>query len=192
MLARNPDHHFMFALADLQRAVRAYADQKAARHGITRSQWAVLAKLQKEEGLQQAKLAKLLDIQPITLTRLVDKLCASGLVERRADVNDRRANRLYLTPAARPLMVKLRSLRDEINQTALAHLKPAEADRLLVQLEQIKENVRAAYKAGCESRKVQGTPQWLIRCSNSPASRRRLRPTQSGSRSRAGSTRPAG
>jgi MarR family transcriptional regulator, transcriptional regulator for hemolysin len=154
MLARNPDHHFMFALADLQRAVRAYADQKASRHGITRSQWAVLVKLQKEEGLQQAKLAKLLDIQPITLTRLVDRLCASGLVERRADEKDRRANRLYLTPAARPLMVKLRSLRDEINDTALAHLKPAEADRLLVQLEQIKENVRAAFKAGCEPRKT--------------------------------------
>jgi MarR family transcriptional regulator for hemolysin len=153
MLARNPDHHFMFALADLQRAVRAYADQKAARHGITRSQWAVLVKLQKEEGLQQAKLAKLLDIQPITLTRLIDRLCSSGLVERRADENDRRANRLYLTPAARPLMVKLRSLRDEINQTALAHLKPAEADRLLVQLELIKGNVRAAYKAGCETKK---------------------------------------
>jgi MarR family transcriptional regulator for hemolysin len=153
MLARNPDHHFMFALADLQRAVRAYADQKAARHGITRAQWAVLAKLQKEEGLQQAKLAKLLDIQPITLTRLVDKLCASGLVERRADANDRRANCLYLTPAARPLMGKLRSLRDEINHAALAHLKAAEADHLLMQLELIKENVRAAYKAGCEPRK---------------------------------------
>ncbi len=153
MLARNPDHHFMFALADLQRAVRAYADQKAARHGITRAQWAVLAKLHKEEGLQQAKLAKLLDIQPITLTRLVDKLCANGLVERRADANDRRANRLHLTPAARPLMLKLRALRDEINQTALAHLKPAEADQLVAQLELIKENVRAAYKAGCEPRK---------------------------------------
>lgn len=154
MLAPNPDHHFMFALADLQRAVRAYADQKAGRHGITRAQWAVLVKLQKEEGLQQAKLAKLLDIQPITLTRLVDKLCNTGLVERRADSSDRRVNRLYLTPAARPLMVKLRSLRDEINQTALAHLTPEEADRLLVQLEQIKENVRAAYKTGCESRKA--------------------------------------
>ena len=154
MLARNPDHHFMFALADLQRAVRAYADQKAARHGITRAQWAVLAKLQKEEGLQQAKLAKLLDIQPITLTRLVDKLCSSGLVERRADVNDRRANRLYLMPAARPLMGKLRSLRDEINHTALAHLKPAEADRLVAQLELIKESVRAAYKSEADTRKV--------------------------------------
>jgi MarR family transcriptional regulator, transcriptional regulator for hemolysin len=154
MLARNPDHHFMFALADLQRAVRAYADQKAKRHGITRAQWAVLAKLQKEEGLQQAKLAKLLDIQPISLTRLVDRLCTSGLVERRADEKDRRANRLYLTPAARPLMVELRSLRDEINATALAHLKPAEADRFVAQLELIKENVRNAYKAGCAARKA--------------------------------------
>lgn len=153
MLARNPDHHLMFALADLQRAVRAYADQKASRHGITRAQWAVLVKIQREEGLQQAKVAKQLAIQPITLTRLVDKLCANGFVERRADANDRRANRLYLLPAARPLLIKLKSLRDEINQTALSHMKPAEADRFVAQLETIKSNVRAAYKSGCTPRK---------------------------------------
>jgi MarR family transcriptional regulator for hemolysin len=153
MLARNPDHHFIFALADLQRAVRAYADQQASRYGITRAQWAVLVKVHREEGLQQAKLAKLLDIQPITLTRLVDKLCNSGFVERRADASDRRVNRLYLTPAARPLIAKLRTLRDQINQTALAHLKPNEADRMVAQLEQIKENVRAAYRTGCQTRK---------------------------------------
>lgn len=153
MLARNPDHHFIFALADLQRAVRAYADQQAAHYGLTRAQWAVLVKVHREEGLQQAKLAKLLDIQPITLTRLVDKLCVSGLVERRADASDRRVNRLYLTAAARPLMAKLRILRDEINHTALSHLKPAEADHLVAQLEQIKENVRAAYRAGCQAKK---------------------------------------
>jgi MarR family transcriptional regulator for hemolysin len=153
MLARNPDNHFLFALADLQRAVRAYADQRAARYGVTRSQWAVLVKLHREEGLQQAKLAKLLDIQPITLTRLVDKLCSAGLVERRADANDRRANRLYLTAAARPLMTKLRGLRDEINQTALAHLSGEQADAFVAQLDQIKANVRAAYKAGCAARK---------------------------------------
>ncbi|ETR77507.1 MarR family transcriptional regulator [Afipia sp. P52-10] len=153
MLARNPDHHFIFALADLQRAVRAYADQQAARYGLTRAQWAVLVKVYREEGLQQAKLAKLLDIQPITLTRLVDRLCSSGLVERRPDASDRRVNRLYLTPTARPLMAKLRTLRDEINQTALSHLKPAEADRLIAQLEQIKANVRAAYRSQCQAKK---------------------------------------
>lgn len=153
MLARNPDHHFLFALADLQRSVRAYADQRASRHGITRSQWAVLVKIHREEGLQQAELAKLLDIQPITLTRLVDRLCAAGFVERRADENDRRANRLYLLPAARPLMVKLRTLRDEINHTALAHMTSEEADHFVAQLETIKANVRAAHKSGCTSKK---------------------------------------
>lgn len=153
MLARNPDHHFLFALADLQRAVRAYADQQVAPYGITRAQWAVLVKLSRDEGLQQAKLAKLLAIRPITLTRLVDRLCASGLVERRADASDRRANRLYLTEAARPLMAKLRVLREEINQTALAHLKPTETDRLLAQLELIKSNVLIAYSAGCKAHK---------------------------------------
>jgi hypothetical protein len=56
-------------------------------------------------------------------------------------------------PAARPLIAKLRSLREEINQTALAHLKPAEADRFVAQLELIKDNVRTAYKSGCETRK---------------------------------------
>ena len=74
-------------------------------------------------------------------------------MERRADANARRANRLYLTDTARPLMTELRALREEINQTALAHLKPAETDRFLAQLELIKTNVRTAYSAGCKARK---------------------------------------
>ncbi len=87
------------------------------------------------------------------LPRLVARRWAAGLVERRAEASDGRVNRLYLTPAARPLMAKLRVLRDEINQTALSHLKPNEADHLVAQLEQIKENVRAAYRAGCQAKK---------------------------------------
>ena len=66
---------------------------------MTRAQWAVLARLESNEGLKQSELAEMLDLQPITLTRLVDRLCANGLIERRADPNDRRAKRLYLTPA---------------------------------------------------------------------------------------------
>ncbi len=168
MLARNPDHHFMFALADLQRAVRAYADQKAKRHGITRAQWAVLVKLQTEEGLQQAKLAKLLDIQPISLTRLVDRLCTSGLVERRADEKDRRANRLYLTPAARPLMVELRSLRDEINAD---RARPSEArrGRPLRRPARTDQGERTRRLRGrMRGAQGQGAPQWLIRCLKFP------------------------
>jgi len=59
---------------------------------MTRAQWAVLARLEYNEGLKQSELAEMLDLQPITLTRLVDRLCASGLIERRADPDDRRVN----------------------------------------------------------------------------------------------------
>ncbi|MFW1123244.1 MarR family winged helix-turn-helix transcriptional regulator, partial [Vibrio parahaemolyticus] len=79
-----------------------YADKEAARYGITRAQWAVLSKVERQEGLKQTELAELLEMQPITLTRLIDKLCDIGWIERRSDENDRRVNRLYLKKAARP------------------------------------------------------------------------------------------
>ena len=64
---------------------------------MTRAQWAVLFRLERNEGLKQSELAEMLDIQPITLTRLIDRLCDNGLIERRSDPNDRRAKRLFLT-----------------------------------------------------------------------------------------------
>ena len=113
----NPD--FLFALFETQRMLRLYADKLASRYGITRAQWAVLAKLERTEGLKQSELAELMEMQPITLTRLIDRLCEAGLIERRADPHDRRVNRLYLLPAARPLLAKLAELRGEITEAAL-------------------------------------------------------------------------
>ena len=124
--------------------VRAWADREAARYGITRAQWAVLAKVERNEGMKQSELAEQLEMQPITLTRLIDKLCDSGLIERRGDDKDRRVNRLYLKKAARPLLGKLAGLRSELTATALDGINPADAHRMLVQLEAIRENVRSA------------------------------------------------
>ena len=138
------DMNFLFTLGELQRLVRLYADKQAARYGITRAQWAVLAKVERCEGLKQTELAELLEMQPITLTRLIDKLCDNGWIERRADLTDRRVNRLYLRKAARPLLGKLSGLRSEITATALDGINPSDAHRLLAQLESIKENVRNA------------------------------------------------
>jgi MarR family transcriptional regulator, transcriptional regulator for hemolysin len=151
------DMNFLFTLGELQRLVRAYADKQAARHGITRAQWAVLAKVERTEGLKQTELAELMEMQPITLTRLVDKLCNSGWIERRGDETDRRVNRLYLKKAARPLLGKLSGLRSEITTTALEGISPADAHRLLDQLDLIKENVRNAIQnpAGEPPRKEQ-------------------------------------
>ena len=121
-----------------------YADKQAARYGITRAQWAVLAKVERTEGLKQTELAEQMEMQPITLTRLIDRLCDNGWIERRSDDSDRRVNRLYLRKAARPLLGKLSGLRSELTATALEGINPADAHRLLTQLEAIKENVRNA------------------------------------------------
>jgi DNA-binding MarR family transcriptional regulator len=151
------DMNFLFTLGEVQRMVRAYADKQAARYGITRAQWAVLAKVERAEGLKQTELAEMMDMQPITLTRLIDKLCDNGWIERRGDQNDRRVNRLYLRKAARPLLGKLAGLRSELTATALEGITPADAHRLLDQLDLIKENVRNAIQnpANEPSRKEQ-------------------------------------
>jgi MarR family transcriptional regulator for hemolysin len=135
---------FLFALFETQRLMRCYAEKEARRFGLTRSQWGVLAKLERTEGLKQTEIADQLEIQPITLTRLIDKLCDRGLIERRHDDSDRRVNRLYLTDTARPLMLKLGRLREELTETALAGLSAADTHLLVAQLETVKDNVRQA------------------------------------------------
>src|SRR3569832_207181 len=102
MLKFSLERDFAFLLSDVARMMRTYADQEARQFGMTRAQWAVLFRLERSEGLKQSELADLLDVQPITLTRLIDRLCDNGLIERRADAEDRRAKRLYLTKAAKP------------------------------------------------------------------------------------------
>src|ERR1700736_2952682 len=145
---------FLFALFEMQRMLRLYADKQARRHGLTRAQWAVLAKLERTEGLKQTEIADLMEMQPITLTRLIDKLCDAGLIERRSDETDRRVNRLYLTEAAKPLMAKLATLRAEITQTALASLSNADTHRLVDELETIKDNVREALLSTAQTPKI--------------------------------------
>jgi MarR family transcriptional regulator for hemolysin len=144
------DMHLLFTLGEVQRLVRAYADKAAARYGITRAQWAVLAKVERAEGLKQTELAEQMEMQPITLTRLIDRLCDNGWIERRSDDSDRRVKRLYLRKAARPLLAKLGGLRSELTATALESINPSDAHRLLGQLETIKENVRNAIQSANE------------------------------------------
>jgi MarR family transcriptional regulator for hemolysin len=133
-----------FTINDVARLLRTYADQKAAQYGMSRAKWAVLARLDRFEGLKQTELADMLDLQPISLTRLLDSLCANGLIERRADPDDRRAKRLFLTPAARPLLDRLGDLAEELMGTALAGLDQRDSKALLAQLSTIKDNLRTA------------------------------------------------
>jgi MarR family transcriptional regulator, transcriptional regulator for hemolysin len=133
---------FAFTLNDVARLLRTYADYKAAQFGITRAQWAVLVRLDHSEGFNQSELAEVLDLQPITLTRLLDKLCDSGLIERRPDPDDRRAKRLFLTAAARPLLRQLGALGEETMAGAMEGVSPSDIEQMISRLAIVKENLR--------------------------------------------------
>lgn len=144
MMHRSKNREILFLISDVGRLLRTYADQKARHLGMTRAQWAVLLKLERHEGVNQSDLAEFLEIQPITLTRLVDRLCASGLIERRSDPNDRRAKLLYLTPAARPLLERISEQVEAVAEQVLSGLDPEGIDAVLTQLGIARENLRQA------------------------------------------------
>ena len=143
-MRRSNNRELAFAINDVARLLRTFADHAAGRFGMTRAKWAVLARLDRFEGLKQTELAEMLDLQPITLTRLLDGLANNGLIERRPDPDDRRAKRLFLTPAARPLLERLTALGEGLMETALAGLEPSDVDALLGRLTTVKENLRKA------------------------------------------------
>jgi MarR family transcriptional regulator for hemolysin len=133
-----------FTIMDVARMLRTYADQRGRQFGISRAQWTVLVRIDRTEGLKQSELAEILDLQPISLTRLLDRLADNGLIERRPDPNDRRANRLYLTPAARPLLEQLSELGADMMETVLDGLDEKAVNRMLGELNLIKDNLRTA------------------------------------------------
>jgi MarR family transcriptional regulator for hemolysin len=109
---------------------------------MTRAQWSVLARLERNEGLKQTELADMLDLQPITLTRLVDRLCEIRLVERRPDPDDRRAKRLFLTAQAKPVMDRLDALAKSMLADVLEGIDAADIKAAVGTLNAVKENLR--------------------------------------------------
>lgn len=135
---------FAFNIMDVARLLKTYADQRARQFGISKAQWVALVRIERTEGLKQSELAEILDLQPISLTRVLDRLAENGLIERRADPNDRRANRLYLKPAARPMLDQLAELGTDMMETVLEGLDAQTIERMLRELELVKDNLRAA------------------------------------------------
>src|ERR1700751_1352951 len=104
------DRSFGFLVSDVSRLLRKRFDQRARTLGLTRAQWQVLAYLARYEGINQTGLADILEIEPITLARLIDRMEEAGWVERRAHPSDRRARQLYLTEKAEPIFARMRAL----------------------------------------------------------------------------------
>lgn len=105
----------LFLLHDVARLLRVDADKRArAAHDMTRAQWGILIWLERQPGSSQKELAELLDVEPITVARLIDRLEARGMVERRPDPKDRRIWRLHLKDAAIPVLREIDEERADI------------------------------------------------------------------------------
>jgi DNA-binding MarR family transcriptional regulator len=128
-------------IAETAHAVRRAFDRRAAPLGVTRAQWRVLAWVGHEPGLRQVKLADHLDVEPITLCRIVDRLEEAGLVERRRDPEDRRAWRLHLTPKGEPLVEQLRTLAGEMAREAFAGVSPEAVEALSRSLARVRDTL---------------------------------------------------
>src|SRR6201996_887726 len=133
---------FVTQLIESSRLLRNYVDHRAKTRGTTRAQWIVLFRLRDQEGLSQVDLADVLELQPISLVRLLDRLVEHGLVERRSDPRDRRANRLFLTKAGRQLADDLDSLRDAIAADVLQGVPTATLEANLKALRDVKERIK--------------------------------------------------
>jgi DNA-binding MarR family transcriptional regulator len=130
-----------FLMADASRLFRRAFDAEARSIGITGQQWRVLAALARHPGIKQGQVADLMEVEPITLSRMIDRLQESGMVERRADPADRRAWCLHLTDQAIPLVEEMRAIANRLLEVALDGFKPEELTSFADFVERFRNNL---------------------------------------------------
>ncbi|MGM4981118.1 MULTISPECIES: MarR family winged helix-turn-helix transcriptional regulator [Rhizobium] len=144
-----------FLLHDVARLLRKRFEQRAKDLGLTRSQWQTLAYLANNEGIHQAGLAEMLEIEPITLVRILDKLSERGLVERRQHPSDRRSWLLYMREEARPLIDTMRSIGDQTRKEALDGTSQEDNERLYELLTLMKSNLLHVCRSKAADKEIQ-------------------------------------
>lgn len=128
-------------LSDAGRLLRKRFDAAARRHNVTGAQWRVLLRVQRNPGMSQGQLAEVLEVEPITTCRMVDRLVQGGFVERRPNPDDRRMWNIHLTDAALPLIHTVRDIADTIVEQALDGLSPSERQTLAGLLGRVRTNL---------------------------------------------------
>lgn len=137
-------NNFGFLLKDVSRRYVLRFEEHASEISLTLMQCKVLVQLERNEGASQAKLAELADVDPMMVVRVLDRMEASQLVERRADPADRRARKLYLTKKAKPLLQEVWRVAEKTRTEMFAGVSKADRDTFMRVLERIHENATAA------------------------------------------------
>jgi len=133
----------LIVLNDVARLTRTRFDQSARAYGMTRAQWIILARLDRQPGISQNELATICEVEPITVARLIDRLEARGMVERRPDPSDRRVRRLHLMPAATPILVEISKHKNAIFSDLTDGIDKATLATMLEGLLQMKTKLTA-------------------------------------------------
>ncbi|HET9628047.1 MAG TPA: MarR family winged helix-turn-helix transcriptional regulator [Novosphingobium sp.] len=142
-LPRPLQTNIAFLATDIGRLFRKRFDTSARALGVTGPQWRVLAALSYRPGITQAVLAGLLDVEGITVGRMIDRLQKANLVERRADPADRRAWLVYITPGAEQLLGQLQKMAETLMAETLANFAPEEFDQMVKLLNRLRDNLVA-------------------------------------------------
>ena len=141
---KDGDHltdNFGFYLADGSRLLRRRFDQLARVHGLSRAQWQAIAHIRRNEGINQSGLADILELEPISLCRLIDRMEEGGWVRREPDPNDRRARLLFLTDKANAIAGEMRVTADVVYEEALQGFTPSERSQLMHFLSRVRNNL---------------------------------------------------
>ncbi|HWU75613.1 MAG TPA: MarR family winged helix-turn-helix transcriptional regulator [Rhodanobacter sp.] len=141
-MAKTEDLSFGYLLNDVTLLFRKHFDRRAVKFGLTRAQWRATKMLNHSEGLRQTELADLLEMEPIAVGRVIDRLQAAGFVERRADPRDRRAWRLYVTEQARVIVDDMELIARDLRKDATRGIAYDELAQALAVLNRIKENLQ--------------------------------------------------
>jgi MarR family transcriptional regulator for hemolysin len=142
-MAPNFERDALFVIHDVARLMRTRFDQAARAFGMTRAQWVILARLNRQAGISQNELATICEVEPITVGRLVDRLEARGMVERRADPHDRRIRRLHLLPAAQPILTEISRYKASLDAEITEGLDENTREKLVDTLLHIKSKLTA-------------------------------------------------
>jgi MarR family transcriptional regulator for hemolysin len=165
------EHDLLFLLNDVARLLRVDADKRARAHGMTRAQWGILIWLERQPGISQKELAELLEVEPITVARLVDRLEARGMVERRPDPRDRRIWRLHLSLPAHQMLCEINLQRAEMAEMVTAGIDEVSQTIMIEALVRMKATLtRDSHLArrAPDSRHADGDPREAVRIAPQP------------------------